>query len=191
VGGGLGIGLTLVKRLVELQGGKVQAHSAGLGTGSEFVVRLPLAAPVAPVAPPAEPPAREAAAVPGGIARRILVADDNEDAATSLATYLEMAGHQVRVAADGAQAVALAREFLPDVAILDIAMPVTDGLAAARALRTLPGGPRMLLLALSGFGHDADSQRSAEAGFDEHLVKPVDLDRIDRIIAARVVGAPD
>ena len=181
VSGGLGIGLTLVKRLVEAQGGQVRARSAGLGAGSEFVVCLPLASL------PADAGTREAAKArtgKTGAPRRILIADDNEDAATSLAVFLEMAGHETRIATDGTQALAIAQAFQPHVAVLDIAMPILDGLGAARALRALPEGHRLLLLALSGFGQDADRQRSADAGFDAHLVKPVDLAELEKAIAA-------
>ena len=182
VTGGLGIGLTLVKRLVEMQGGSVRAHSAGLAAGSEFVVRLPLAATVGH---DADQQKREAVACQPEVARRILVADDNEDAATSLAMFLEMSGHETRVVTDGARAVAVAEEFRPQVAILDIAMPLMDGLEAARAIRAFPWGGDVLLLALSGFGHESDKARSKEAGFDEHLVKPLDLGRIDGIIGVK------
>ena len=181
VSGGLGIGLTLVKQLVEAHGGSVRAASNGLGSGSEFSVFLPLAPRVPPTPPPqstdAKPP------MPGA-SQRILIADDNEDAARSLAMLLELGGHETRVVTDGAQAVAAAREFAPHVAILDIAMPVMDGLDAARAIRASPLGDQIHLVALSGFGQESDKQRSAEAGMDEHLVKPVDLRHVDRILAS-------
>jgi len=181
VSGGLGIGLTLVRQLVQAQGGSVHAESAGLGTGSAFVVSLPLAPAAAEAG---EPQAADGRRTDAPARRRILIADDNADAASSLAMFLEMAGHQARIATDGAQALALFDELQPDVALLDIAMPVVDGLAAARALRSRPAGRRLLLLALSGFGQDADRQRSADAGFDAHLVKPVDLARLQAIIDA-------
>ena len=181
VGGGLGIGLTLVKRLTEAHGGTVRAESAGLGKGSQFSVRLPLAAqldePVLPPRPQADEPKSPAAL-------RVLIADDNEDAADSLAVLLQMTGHETCVVADGAQAVAKADEFRPDVAVLDIAMPVLDGLAAAAAIRASPLGKHMLLIALSGFGQESDRQRSADAGFDEHLVKPVSIDQIEAVLNA-------
>ena len=179
VSGGLGIGLTLVRQLVEAQGGKVRATSQGLGRGSEFIVRLPLAAVAVDAGAPRTRDARpERPATP----RRILVADDNEDAATSLAMFLEMAGHEARVASDGAQALAVFDGFQPDVVILDIAMPVLDGLEAARSLRERAEGRPLLLLALSGFGQDSDRQRSLDAGFDAHFVKPVDLAELQKII---------
>lgn len=183
VSGGLGIGLTLVKQLVEAQGGNVRAESAGLGQGSTFSVRLPLAsaqidersvqigdmAIVRPTAP-----------------RRILIADDSEDAASSLAMFLDMAGHETRVATNGAQALAIAETFLPDVAVLDIAMPIIDGLETARSLRARSVGKDMVLLALSGFGQESDKRRSVEAGFDAHLVKPVDLATLEKLIETQV-----
>ena len=179
--GGLGIGLTLVRRLVEDQGGSVGATSDGLGAGSEFSVRFPLApTPAAPGAPPH----REAGIAAPPPSLRILIADDNVDAATSLAMFMELAGHETRVAIDGAQALAIADEFHPQVAVLDIAMPQLDGWATARAIRARPWGASVLLLALSGFGQDADKACSAQAGFDEHLVKPVDLGRIHTLIKA-------
>ena len=181
VTGGLGIGLTLVKRLVEAQGGTVRAASARLGTGSEFVVCLPLAPRVHDAAPHA---ARDVLPAQPLSPQRILIADDNEDAARSLAMLLEMSGHETRVVTDGAQAVAAAAQFQPHVAILDIAMPVLDGLHAARAIRASPLGDHVLLIALSGFGQETDRERSIDAGLDEHLVKPVDLRLVDRLVNA-------
>ena len=181
VSGGLGIGLTLVKQLVEAQGGKVRAASEGLGMGSEFIVCLPLAAAQADAGARRSDDERIAKTTSP---RRVLIADDNEDAATSLALFLEMAGHETRVASNGAEAIAIARTFMPHVAVLDIAMPILDGLGAARALRAAPGGGELLLLALSGFGHDSDKCKSTEAGFDDHLVKPVDLGALEKTISA-------
>ncbi|MGE5866445.1 MAG: ATP-binding protein [Rhizobacter sp.] len=184
VSGGLGIGLTLVRRLVEAQGGTVSARSDGLGTGSTFLVRLPLAAPLPASQPAAGSEARAAAG--RSQALRVLIADDNEDAAQSLAMLMEIAGHETRVVADGASAVAAAREFLPHAAILDIAMPILDGLAAARSIRVDAAGADVFLIALSGFGQAADRQRSAEAGFDAHLVKPVDHGDVERLLEAHL-----
>ncbi len=164
--GGLGIGLTLVKRLAELHGGRVEAHSDGPGRGSEFVVRLPLSAGPAPPAPPPAPR-------PAPAARRVLVVDDNADAADTLAALLHGRGHAVRVARDGDAALLAAREFGPEVVLLDIGLPGMDGYAVARALRAAPGGGGLRLVALTGYGRDEDRRRSSEAGFDEHLVKPV------------------
>ncbi len=179
VSGGLGIGLTLVKQLVEAQGGSVGGESAGLGQGSTFSVRLPLES-----AQIGERSAQvgETSIARSAAPRRILIADDNEDAATSLALFLQMAGHETRVAKNGAQALAVAETFLPDIAVLDIAMPIIDGLEAARSLRARAIGKDMVLLALSGFGQDSDKRRSLDAGFDVHLVKPVDLATLEKLI---------
>jgi signal transduction histidine kinase len=173
---GLGVGLTLAKRLVTLHGGTIGARSAGTGLGSEFEVRLPLAETTA-IAAPTHPQAR-ALRRP----RRILVADDNVDAATSLASLLAARGHDVRVAHDGAQALAVAREFEPEVAFLDIGMPKVQGYEVARRLREEAATSRCLLVALTGWGREDDRQRAREAGFDRHLVKPADPARIDEIL---------
>jgi len=177
--GGLGIGLTLVRQLVELHGGSVEANSAGIGLGSEFVVRLPLVhGPVADDESARAPrPARAA-----GL--RILVADDNIDAAESLKAFLELGGHSVTSAHDGEKALALARETAPDVMVVDIAMPRRDGLSLARSVRAEPWGRRALLVAVSGWGQQADKLRSIDAGFDHHLVKPVDLESLDALLTA-------
>jgi signal transduction histidine kinase/CheY-like chemotaxis protein len=166
--GGLGIGLTLVKRLVELHDGTVRAHSAGLGHGSQFVVRLPLVdAPQADEAPATLP--TEAAAP-----LKILIADDNQDSARTLAILLRHAGHRIELAHDGAQAVAAAAEFQPDVALLDIGMPKLNGFDVCRRIRSEPWGKFMRIAALTGWGQEEDRRKSKEAGFDYHLVKPVE-----------------
>ncbi len=178
---GLGIGLTLVKSLVELHGGSVEAKSPGLGQGTEFTVRLPLA-PVVAALP--KPPAMEpAAAVP--VARRILVVDDNVDAAESLATVLELAGNDTRVAHDGVAALAAAETFGPEIVLLDIGLPRLNGYEVARAIRNSPWGANMRLFALTGWGQDDDRRKSAEAGFDAHLVKPVAPTELMKLLAAR------
>ena len=176
--GGLGIGLTLVRRLVELHGGTVSVRSDGPGRGSEFVVRLPLDLGAAPLA--ATPrPAHRSAPTP----RRILVVDDQADAAAILARLLKGRGHDVRVAADGASALALAAEHRPDAVLLDIGLPGMDGYEAARRLRQEPATRQSLLVALTGYGQEEDVRRALEAGFDHHLVKPTDLDAIESLLA--------
>ncbi len=173
--GGLGVGLALVKALVELHGGRVAAHSDGLGQGSRFTVWLPLA--LAPARPEAAPPAP----APAG-PRRVLVADDNRDAADTLALLLEMSGHQVCVAYDGLQALATAREMRPEVALLDIGMPGMDGHAVARAVRAEPWGAAVLLVAVTGWGQEEDRRRAREAGFDHHVTKPVEPGAVERVV---------
>jgi two-component system CheB/CheR fusion protein len=177
--GGLGIGLTLVKRLIELHEGTVQAFSEGKGRGSEFVVRLRLPDDVPQVQRSAEPAGPEWAS-----SLRILVVDDNEDSAKSLALLLEMSGNQTRIAFDGAAALAAAEQFRPEVVLLDIGMPKMNGLDAARRIREQPWGRDMLLIALTGWGQDSDRHRTHVAGFDAHLVKPVDHAALMRVVAS-------
>lgn len=179
--GGLGIGLSLVRRLVELHGGTVVAHSEGSGKGSEFVVRLPALPAREPDAPAVAAAPTEAAAA--GPARRVLVVDDNIDAAESLALMLRVHGHEVTVAYDGAGAVAAVRAGAPEVVFLDIGLPDRDGYTVARELRSLPGGARLLLIALTGWGQEDDRRRAMEAGFDYHLVKPVEPEAIEELLA--------
>jgi len=173
-GGGLGIGLTLVRRLVEMHGGRVEARSSGVNAGSEFLVRLPKALPL-DAATDREHPDTVAPSRPLQ-RRRILVADDNADAAESLSLMLQMVGHDTRIAHDGAEALAIAREFQPDTLVLDIAMPGLGGHELARTIRAEAWGRTVLLIAASGWGQSVDKQRSREAGFDHHLVKPVAFD---------------
>jgi two-component system CheB/CheR fusion protein len=181
--GGLGIGLTLVRTLVGLHGGSVTAESDGPGRGSLFTVRLP-ALPSAGAR--ADMPAdRDPTGAQGDATRRrVLVVDDNVDSAESLTALLGIAGHQVRVAFDGRKAVEIARDFAPDVVLLDIGLPGMDGLAVARALRTDPAVSRSLLIAISGYGQEADRRRTREAGFDHHLVKPVRPDVLRALLDA-------
>jgi PAS domain S-box-containing protein len=168
--GGLGIGLTLVRRLVELHGGTVEARSDGLGHGSEFIVRLPiLADSVAASTPPVARPARETP-------RRMLLVDDNEDSVRSMAILQRRRGHETRTALTGPAAVAAAADFLPEVVLLDIGLPGMDGFEVARRLRAMPALAGSLLIAMSGYGSDEDRSRARDVGFDEYLVKPVDLD---------------
>jgi CheY-like chemotaxis protein len=175
-----------VRSLVGLHGGTVRAHSDGFGCGSEFVVTLPPSSHAQPSEP--DTPAQPAAAEPAGAAkgvRRILVVDDNADAAVALAELLAELGHEVRVAHDGLEALALARAFRPDVCLLDIGLPVMDGYELAQRLRSqaeLPEGVRMV--AITGYGRDADRRRSKEAGFDAHLVKPVAFNALTCVIAS-------
>ena len=176
---GLGIGLTLVKSLVEMHEGTVHVHSAGLGQGSEFVVRLPIVIeqPRAPL------PVLSADQPHGKNGRRILVVDDNEDSASSLAGLLKLTGHQTQTASDGLEAVAVTLVFLPEVVLLDIGLPGLNGYDACRQIRAQPGGARLLLIALTGWGQDEDRRKSQEAGFDAHLVKPVDHGQLMKLLA--------
>jgi PAS domain S-box-containing protein len=176
--GGLGIGLTLVKQLVELHGGRVEARSAGLGQGSEFVVRLPV---LADVGRPAVAP-RSAAPVAAKGGRRVLVVDDNEDAAESLAMLLRMMDLECVTAHDGLEGLRLAREQHPDVVLLDIGLPGMNGYDAAAAIRAEPWGRTATLVALTGWGQSEDRRRSREAGFDVHLVKPVAPEQIVEVL---------
>jgi two-component system CheB/CheR fusion protein len=183
--GGLGIGLTLVRTLVGLHGGTVTAESDGPGRGSLFTVRLP-APPLA--AAEVSPPARESVKEPREVTprRRVLVVDDNVDSAESLVALLGIAGHQVRIAFDGREAVEIARTFAPDVVLLDIGLPGMDGCAVAGVLRADPIASRSLLIAVSGYGQEADRRRTREAGFDHHLVKPVRPEVLRALLAAPV-----
>ncbi len=187
--GGLGIGLNLVRQLVEMDGGRVEVRSDGVGKGSEFVVHFPLLeaapAPVAALLPAAAPlaaltQARTGKASPAvgtgpGSGRRILVVDDNADSADSLAMLLQLQGHETAVARDGVEAVTAALSSLPDVVLLDIGLPRMSGYEAARRIRMSPLGGGILLIAITGWGQDADRVLSRAAGFDHHLVKPVDI----------------
>jgi signal transduction histidine kinase/ActR/RegA family two-component response regulator len=176
---GLGIGLTLVKTLVEMHGGTIAASSGGIGQGSEFVVSLPIA--------PTGLRLQEAPSVaPATTAsHRILVVDDNEDAATSLAMLLKLSGHEVVTAHDGLQAVEEAARFRPSVVILDIGLPKLNGYDAACRIREQRRGDDLLLVALTGWAQEEDRSRAAAAGFDAHLVKPVDLPQLSSVLARR------
>jgi signal transduction histidine kinase/ActR/RegA family two-component response regulator len=167
--GGLGLGLTIVRSLVALHGGSIEAHSDGYMKGSEFIVRLPAAdLPLRREPPPPEAPRKRDAC-----RRHVLVVDDNQDAAESLAGALSMLGYSVEIAHDGQSALQKLHEFAPDVALLDIGLPVMDGYELARKIRER--GSLIRLLALTGYGQPRDRERSAAAGFDQHLVKPIDL----------------
>ncbi len=177
--GGLGIGLSLVKGLVEMHAGTVEARSAGEGTGSEFVVRLPAARAASSLVEPFE---NEPHADTRIVSRRILVVDDNVDSADSLGQLLEMMGHDVRMAYDGEEGVIVADELRPSVVLCDIAMPKLNGYDFARRLRSKPWGTHIVLVALSGWSQDDDLKRSVEAGFDEHMVKPVDAATLSALL---------
>jgi CheY-like chemotaxis protein/two-component sensor histidine kinase len=181
--GGLGIGLTLVKRLVEMHHGTVEVRSEGPGCGSEFAVHLPLTGHQDRAAQ-AESPAESAD--PQSV--RVLVADDNVDGAESLARLLDLSGHRVHTVHDGHAAVRVARQLQPEVALLDIGMPGLDGWEVARRIRALPGCEQTLLIALTGWGQAADRSRSREAGFDHHLVKPVDLATLRGLLRAHAAN---
>lgn len=175
--GGLGIGLTLVSRLVQLHGGRVVAQSAGPGQGSSFRVHLPLAQAVEEATSPVDP------RPPVGL--RLLVVDDDPAVTDSMVVCLEFQGHAVRSAASGEAALELLKTFRPDVVLLDIGLPGEDGYSVARRIRELPEGRDVPLLAVSGYGHEEAIARSLEAGFDQHLVKPVDPDKL-WVLLARV-----
>ncbi|MFP3940032.1 MAG: ATP-binding protein [Thermoanaerobaculia bacterium] len=179
-GAGLGIGLTLVRALVELHGGRVEAVSAGPGLGSSFTVHLPLR-PVERRRPASEP----AAVASGAVGRlRVLVADDNRDAADALRELLARTGHEAVAVYDGAQALEAARTLRPDLVLLDLGMPPPDGYETARRLRREPWGESAVLAALTGWGRARDRRRTREAGFDHHLVKPASRKQLERLLAA-------
>jgi PAS domain S-box-containing protein len=178
---GLGIGLTLARQIVERHGGTLTAHSDGAGTGSAFIIRLPVLPEAAP-APPRTRPAREGQ-VPVA-ARRILVVDDERIAAASLGKLLTILGHETRTAYDGLETVGVAEAFRPDVVLLDIGLPKMNGYEVARKIRQQPWGQGMVLIALTGWGQEADRQRARDAGFDHHLVKPVALAALTQMLAS-------
>ena len=179
--GGLGIGLTLVRRLVEMHGGSVEAHSPGPGKGSEFVVRLPLALEVKRQKPELSADQLNASA---SMNCRILVVDDNQDSADSIAILLRNMGNDVNTAYDGLEAVGAAAEFQPDVVLLDIGLPTMNGYDAACRIREQPGGKDRMLIALTGWGQEEDRRRSQEVGFDHHLTKPIDFSALRRLVSA-------
>ena len=188
---GLGIGLALVRQLVEMHGGSVSAHSEGHRQGSEFVIRLPLLGEHEH-----ETRGRSERLPPRGrseLPRRILVADDNADALESLARVLQLSGHEVFRAAHGRAALEIAAAQQPEVALLDVGMPLLNGYEVARRLRAEPWGKTLLLIAVTGWGQEADRLRSKEAGFDAHLVKPLDLDKLTELLLRQpsAVECPD
>jgi CheY-like chemotaxis protein len=175
--GGLGIGLCLVRRLVEMHRGRVEVFSS-LGQGSEFIVRLPVAVTVE--LPPS--PSTEKTDPPGP-SLRVLVVDDNVDAVASLAMLLKANGHDVRTAHDGPATLDAARDYRPDVVLLDIGLPGMNGFEVAKRLRHQPNLSNVVLVAMTGYGQETDRQRSQEAGFDHHLVKPADFGKVQQILA--------
>ena len=181
--GGLGIGLSLVRTMVELHGGSVEAKSDGLGAGSEFIVRLPLVDAERGQSlhphPLSHPPTPVLAR-----GRRVLIVEDNVDSADSLKTLLELDGHEVRSVYDGVAALAAVETFAPDVALLDLGLPQMNGFDLARALRDRPSTRQVLLVALTGYGQSEDRKRSEAAGFDHHLVKPVDPVKLAALVAS-------
>jgi len=181
--GGLGLGLALVKGLVELHGGTIDAHSDGLGRGAEFIVRLPLAIEAGAAAE-----AKRASSKPAG--RRVLIIEDNIDAADSLREVLEFGEHEIVVAYNGPEGVAKAREFRPEVVLCDIGLPGMDGFDVARAFRADEGLKGTYLVALSGYALPEDVQRAQEAGFDRHLAKPPSLEKIEEVLADGADGPP-
>jgi CheY-like chemotaxis protein len=182
--GGLGIGLSLVRGLVVLHGGSVQARSDGLGRGSEFTVRLPTGA-LLPECLDAEMETESFAADAG---LKILVVDDNRDAADTCAMLLEASGHHVQTAYTGRQALELARTFRPHALLLDIGLPDIDGYKLAERVRATPWGRSAILVAVTGWGQEQDRLRSVEAGFDQHLVKPISAETVESLLQSFVQG---
>jgi CheY-like chemotaxis protein len=178
---GLGIGMTLAKRLVELHGGQIAVHSDGPGEGSTFVVQLNLAHVQAVRAAPAA--TESIVSDQARSSARVLIVDDNRDAAQSLALMLDLEGHEVRTAADGLEALEVAEVFRPKVVLLDIGMPGIDGYETARRLRARPWAKSALLCAQTGWGQEDDKRKARSAGFDLHLVKPIDPEELNRILA--------
>jgi CheY-like chemotaxis protein/nitrogen-specific signal transduction histidine kinase len=183
--GGLGVGLTLAKQLIELHGGAITAASAGINRGSEFVVRLPALKERAAL----DAPQADAAAAPTATGLRVLIVDDNRDSAASLALMLRLMGNEVRTGHDGSEAVTLAEAFHPDAVLLDIGLPVISGHEAARRIRASAGGGACKLIAITGWGQDSDRKRSLDAGFDHHLVKPVEVAELVEILSRIRPGA--
>jgi two-component system CheB/CheR fusion protein len=199
-GGGLGIGLTLARQLVVMHGGDLEAHSEGQGHGSEFIVRLPVSSRTPSKVDPFKPvrsrteEAPTPAVAPSSIARlRVLLVDDNVDAARSLGILLGFWGHDVRLVHDGPAALDAVPDYEPDVVLLDIGLPRLDGYAVASLLRSENHNPSLLIIAMTGYGQEEDRRRSVSAGFDHHLVKPIDLHHLEHLLAEhaeRIGSAP-
>jgi len=179
--GGLGVGLTLVKRLVDMHGGTVEARSAGPGQGSEFIVTIPLCTDALRDTLPIVANHNDDAG-----RKRVLVVDDNEGAARVLTLLLQALGNEVRSAHDGLSAVEIAADFLPDVVLMDIGMPKLNGYDAARRIRQQPWGKKLVLAALTGWGQDDDKARTREAGFDFHFVKPLEVEILRELLAGKL-----
>jgi CheY-like chemotaxis protein len=185
--GGLGLGLAIVRSLTTLHGGVVEARSEGVGKGSEFTLRLVAERKgqvdaIFPAAPASGGTVGAGNPGPRGGGLRILVVDDNEDAATLLTDALDVLGHQTRIALDSPQAIQALRGFTPDLAFIDLGLPVMDGYELARRLREEPGLEKLRLVAVSGYGQESDLLRSREAGFEEHLIKPVAHAKIEAVL---------
>ncbi len=185
---GLGIGLTLVKRLVEMHGGSVEVQSAGRNLGTTFQVRLPVL-PQAPLSNNGEPNARREC--PMTARRRVLVVDDNVDALESLSRIVTYMGNEVRKAHDGLEAIDVAREFLPDIVLMDLGMPNLNGYEAARRMRQEPWAQQVRFIATTGWGQDEDRRRTADAGFDRHLVKPIEIASLREVLSAQPARRAD
>ncbi len=176
--GGLGIGLSIVKRLVEMHGGSVEAKSDGHGLGSDFVVRLPVVLSYAAQSKNGDEPISGSST-----RRRVLVVDDNRDAAMSLAMMLKLMGNDAKTAHDGFEALEVAAVFRPDLILLDIGMPRLNGHETAKRIREQPWDKRVVLVALTGWGQEEDRRMSDEAGFDAHLVKPIEPSALEMLLA--------
>jgi CheY-like chemotaxis protein len=174
----VGIGLSIVKRLVEMHGGAVKAKSDGDGRGSEFIIRLPAISAVI------EPQNNDREPVQSPERRRILVVDDNRDAAVSLAMMLQLMGNDSRTAHDGLEALDVAEAFRPDLILLDIGMPRLNGYDTARQIRERPWGKAVMLIALTGWGQEEDRRKSQDAGFDSHMVKPIEIGVLQKLLAS-------
>ena len=183
---GLGIGLTLVKALVRMHGGMVEARSEGVGKGSVFRVWLPTVA-AAEALVPSDAPAKSS--VHRAANCRVLLVDDNRDVARAMARWIRLLGHDIRVAFDGPEAVLIASEFNPDLVLMDIGLPKLNGYDVAREMRSKPWGRTMTLVAVTGWGRDADRRQSQEAGFDQHLTKPVEPGVLEALLDSCSKGA--
>jgi CheY-like chemotaxis protein len=180
---GLGIGLTLVKRLTEMHGGTIEARSAGEGKGSEFIVRLPT------LKKPAGDSERTKGEFESAAGRTIIVVDDNRDSAESLAMLLEISGNKAFMAHDGVEAIEAIKKHRPDVVLLDIGLPRMDGHEVCRYVREQPWGKNIVVIALTGWGQEDDRRKSEEAGFNGHLVKPVDYDKLLELLSELTNGS--